>query len=296
MYYFSIPDSGATSIYNTLLLEAMRQHRDWFYDDFVIETVYGCPHFCIWNGNRGSADPPFRPSFWRSRVENYVSYGIRYRLTFTNFLLQPVDLYDAYANKIAETLNSIGGYVMVSIPLMAKYMKKYPALEVCWSTSTDFGKTEEERVASINRLSGNTLVVLPYEYNNKPDLQKFTHPENLEIIVNEKCVENCPWRRQHWCNVNEVNLFRKDVEYTKCMVKDKKLLKDVYAHNVNRKQLANYAALGINHFKVVGRTSPFQAEKAYLEYFVLPERRESLLEFFLNIMRHNLDEDTFVVK
>lgn len=296
MYYFSIPDSGATSIYNKILLEAMRQHRDWFYDDFVIETVYGCPRFCIWNGNRGGSDAPFRPSFWRDIVKNYVSYGVRYRLVFTNFLLQPCDLYDVYANKISEILNSIGGYVMVSIPLMGQYMKKYPGLKVCWSTSTDFGITEGQQIDNINRLSENTLVVLPYEYNNKPVLQKFTHPENLEIIVNEGCIENCPWRRQHWSNVNEVNLFRKNGEYTKCLVEDDTLRKEVYSHNVNRKQLADYAALGINHFKVVGRTNPSQAEKAYLEYFVLPERRENFLEFFLNIMRHNLDEDTFEVK
>lgn len=296
MYYFSIPDSGATIEYNKLLLSVMQQHRDWLYDDFAIESAFGCPPSCIWNGNRSLFSGPYRPSFFRKRLEVYQNAGIHYRLIFTNFLLQPEHLYDVYSNMIASMVNEVGGYVMVSIPLMANYMKKYPNLRLCWSTTTDFGDTEGKRIKKINELSATHLVVVPYEFNNKPQLKRFTHPENLEIIVNEDCIDNCPFRRQHWINVNTVNLFKAPVEYTKCLADAKQPGHNPsYFHNVRRQQLDYYTAMGINHFKIVGRISSVQALNAYLEFFVLPDRKDDFLKFYIDKLKGIIDKNDIEV-
>ena len=289
MYLFSMPDGYAIRTLNKAVLYALKEHPDWFYDDFQIETAYGCPALCIWNGNRIEL-VSMNMENWQEIIQTYTEFNIRYRLTFTNFLLQPEHLYDTYANAVAAELDEVGGYVMVSTPLMANYMRRYPNLKVCWSTTTDFGKGQQEIIDKINELSENALVVLPYEFNNKPELDKFIHPENLEVLVNEFCIDNCPRRREHWTECNKRALYQKIESDLECFfnsqygfVKEK----GGHRHHIDREMLEDYTRRGINHFKISGRLDIKQAALAYFEYFVRREHYQSLTEFFVECNNTN---------
>lgn len=272
MYYFSIPDSQDTRDINFTLLEYMSAHRDLFYGDFVIQTAYGAPGCCIWNGNRIDKSSIMH-SAWKNLVlEPYAEHGVSYRLTFTNFLLEPKHLYDTYGNFIAAMCNDFGGgSVMVSTPLMAQYMKKYPGLELCWSTTTDFGSTKEQQLGTINRLSEKSPVVLPYEFNNSKFLDELQHPENIEVLVNEKCIDNCPNRKLHWAENNKYILMQSDVDmpcaFEKEMDKEDEGIV-VRHHLVGRDLLPDYAVKGICHFKVEGRKNARNLLLEYMDYFV----------------------------
>ncbi|MBQ0067841.1 MAG: hypothetical protein KBS60_06645 [Phascolarctobacterium sp.] len=283
MYIFSIPDANDNTIgynYNIRLinwglLEAIKQHQEWFYDDFIIETAYGCPPGCIWNGNRciGETDE-FDDDWAETVVGMYKSYGVEYRLVFTNFLLKKEHLSNKLANQIALAVSKIGGYVMVSTNLMANHMKHYSGLKICWSTTTDFGKTVEAQIKKINELSKTNLVVLPYEFNNKQELNQFVHPENLEVLGNEHCIDNCPNRREHWSSVNKAILEwdnPKSNAITECKFSQLYRSGQLRLHNITRDMLPVYEKMGINHFKISGRLEPDVAVPAYQHYFVRPE-------------------------
>lgn len=278
-YLFSIPDVSDLRMMNKILLHILTEHKEWFYDDFVIETAYGCPEGCIWNGNRVATFVPKFDKFGET-MDLYKASGVQYRLTFTNFLLKPEHLFDTYGNKIARMLNKTGGYVMVSTDLMAEYMEKYPNLQICWSTTTDFGNTQDAIIDKINELSADHIVVLPYEFNNTEDLHKFIHPHNLEVLLNEKCVDHCQTRRQHWEICNRVALLEDDLPEFVCSHRQE--YKDASIprkHLIHRDMLQNYVDMGINHFKISGRSDILQALEAYFKFFVLPDHYNDFFEY-----------------
>ena len=279
MYFFSIPDSDDVRALNCIVLTMFQQKKDWFYDDFTVETAYGCPPACVWNGNRGADGAYYYPKKWKEIIEMYSHLKIKYRLTFTNFLLRPEHLFDTYANKIAEILNAYGGFVMVSRPLMEFYIRQtYPNLKVCWSTTTDFGKTPEEQIKKINELSADTLVVPPLDFKSFIPLERFEHPENIEVIVNEYCRDNCPKRVQHWTDVNQCIIMEyRGTRAVGCFFPEMYGGTEKKNINVLREDFPAYVLKGIVHFKISGRIDPTQTARAYTEYFVRPEYRQ---EFF----------------
>ena len=275
MFLFSIPDSTIVRNHNIALFLTMEHHPDWFYDDFKIYVAYGCPPYCIWNGGRASDKGESNLQKWQSDVlAMYSQFNVKYRLTFTNFLLEPAHLFDSYCNEVAKIHNDIGGYVMVSTPLMAKYMERYPNLEICWSTTTDFGKTQAEQIAKMDELSEKHIVVPYYMYNNTETLWKLKHPENIEVLVDEKCMNNCPRRHEHEANANRYNLFQTDVSPS-CLMEGVADFTGPRMHRINRDMLQDYAAHGINHFKIEGRKDN-DISSAYMVYFV---RREHYIDF-----------------
>ena len=271
---YSLPDAGPVRIVNKVLLMGLQEHPDWFYDDFTIETAYGCPSTCIWNGGRFLETEDSHED-WQQKVLNfYASYGIKYRLIFTNCFLTKQHLKDGIGNAIASAVNKQGGYAMVSMGMMADYLsRRYCNLTINWSTTTDFGPNVESQIKNINRLSARNLVVLPYQFNNKPELlQCFLHPKELEVMVNERCVDNCPYRREHWNNVSKMGIGMED-RFIKCSYHQARISGQISSnmfHHIHRAQLAIYDSLGINHFKIVGRNSIKQVLEAYLDHFVRP--------------------------
>lgn len=297
MYYFSIPDSFQIRETNRALFHAMQQHKEWFYDDFIIDTVYGTPGHCIWNGNRELfGEPFFRPELCKKVIfDRYKAFGVEYRLVFTNFMLKPEMLHDNYCNQVAEELNAVGGHIMVSTPMFAEYAKKtFPNLKLSWSTTTDFGKTVDEQVAKINELSRDALVVPPYTMNNKPEiLDRFEHPENIEILSDEKCIDNCPRRRQHETNSNLYNLYEQ-VEEGCLMVKDYRkglYVNNPQVHKVPRAKLSEYVDRGIVHFKIEGRSNPANMLMiSYCDYFIMPQYIDNFVDFVNHCMETKFRE------
>lgn len=274
MYYFSIPDSILTRLMNNVVLNSRQKHPEWFYDDVVLETAYGVPFFCIWNGNRdgdGYIEPGLK--LIRNVLAYYNSYGIRYRMTFTNFMLRREHLYDTVGNKFAQEADKLHSDVTVSLPMMAEYMRKtYPNLHICWSTTTEY----QNPIEQINERSEKDIVVLPIEYNNNwEELKKFKHPENLEVILNENCIDNCPRRREHFAKSNKAYLFEEEDMSGVCYFPLRE--GDPYPRTrcVSRKDFEKYAELGITHFKIAGRQLLVANGRGlgedYLEYLIRPE-------------------------
>lgn len=285
MIKFSIPDSAIVRDLNILMLRAFRDHREWFYEDFIIETAYGCPLFSPWNGNRSTIELLKSPTLdgIADLYDSYREYQVDYRLTFTNFLLRTEHLYDTVGNALARVLNEKGGYVTLSIPLMENHIRiNYPNLKICWSVTTEY----YEGVNTINEvLSKDMIVILPIEYNNNEEvLQKLVHKENVEILLNENCVDNCPRRKEHFTRANQIHLLERypqpDDEI--CFFSSDFFPGLPRTRVVDRKGIEMCVKNGVDHFKIAGRQDDNFTFGSYLEYLVLPDRGYDFAHYLKN--------------
>lgn len=296
MYHFSIPDSSKMRFINRALFLAMEEHKEWFYSDFVIDLTYGNLPCCIWNGGRADWGQPCDPEEWIKQIVNFnMKFGVKYRLNFTNLCLEPEHLVDVYGNAIATALNKVGGGVTVAMPLMAEYVEKnYPNLDVSWSTTTDYGNEIGEKIRKINILSEKYVVVLPYELNNKEEIFSLKHLNNLELLVNDSCIDNCPLRRKHEYiqSRNIINgIF--DVSNNGCLINKEiengnekfKKINELATFNsrIARNRLFNFFDKGIYRFKLSGRESSEVALAAYLHYFVQKKHYNDFVSYISGI-------------
>jgi len=288
-YNFSIPESDIVAPLNGALFITMKAHPEWFYDDFKIDSAYGCPKNCIWNGNREFAGKPNSMEEVAGIILSYKQCGITYRLTFTNFLLKEKDLADTYGNEIARVAEKFGSMAIVANSIMYNFIRdKYPGLDISWSTTTDFGNSMEQRVEKINQLSQEHVVVVPFDMNNKPLLRELQHPENIEVLVNEMCIDDCPMRREHERQSNLYNMGLID-KMVGCLMKQYKGTDKWKMHSmINRKGLDKYVERGINRFKFSGRTALLQTYSAYSYYFVKEEYQKDFYNSVNDIRRRML--------
>ena len=283
MFLFSIPDSGKIRILNFALFEALQNYKEWFYDDFKIDIVYGCPPSCIWNGGRVENGEKYSERWGNDIVKFYMRHGAKYRLNFTNLLIQENHLKDEYANSIAKVVNEIGGFATVTLQILASYIEKmYPNLPIVWSTSSDYGNDIDEKIKRINFLSKKNIVVLPYELNDNILSDVFLYPENLEILVGETCLPNCPKRKEHQIQTSKTiceGIF--DESVNNCLWKIEERNNVNYSAVIARQNLLQYTKKGVNRFKISGRDFLEQALAAYVHYFVVEQYRDNFISFLI---------------
>ena len=282
---FAIPDAVNLIVCNFGVLKALEEHPEWFYDDFEIDTAYGAPANCIWNGSKVFEEGCVRPAVFKGGYSVYKGFGVNYCLTFTNFMLEWKHIFDVYGNAMAAALNEVGGLVAISTETLEKHIRKnWPDLQVVWSTHTNYGRGYglDTEIAKINQLSEKELVVAPYTFNNKFEvLEKFAHPENVGFIVNDPCIDDCPYRIQHTAMSNLVNLFQMDETYC-ILVRERGIDPKAveHKHKIKRENLQEYVARGFRHFILAGRGEQIQnAFGSYLEYLVLPDCYRPFTDF-----------------
>lgn len=295
--YYSLPDFYNHYQLNTRLLTMMQQHPGWFREEVVIESMYGTFPGIIWNGGR--------TQFGSANYENIVNTieslnkgGISVRFTFTNGKLTGRHFKDYYGNTVLEVANKFSGRyadpvrglilngVNVNNPAFFDYIKSnYPNLYVMWSTTKGL-KTAEE----VNELSADALTVIPYQMNNTDIVYKFTHPENLELLCCEACIDNCPDRQNHYATLSEAQLLHPSTEF-KCPHGCERYY---YYDCIPKRQhyispdlmISHYLPIGINKFKISGRNdNPVNVIERYCTFLAKPE--------FVNEVRNHLLLDQF---
>ena len=202
MILFSIPDYWGFYALNLALIELMEQQPQKFYDDVKIDSIYGS-FPCIWNGGRYLTGSTSFENI-KATISPFMERGISIRHTFTNCLLEEKHLSDTLCNQICKLTEHPLNGVNISSQLMKDYIEKhYPLFYTMWSTTICTSNLDE-----INRLSQNNLLVLDYNLNNQwEQLKQLIHPENIEILVCESCLPNCPHRQKHYQNESNNQLY-----------------------------------------------------------------------------------------
>ena len=90
--YFSIPDFYFNYTLNLNLLLLMKNEKDKFNDDIIIDSIYGS-FPCIWNGGRYIASTVLLKDI-ENIIKTFNDLGVSIRHTFTNLFIQEQHLSD----------------------------------------------------------------------------------------------------------------------------------------------------------------------------------------------------------
>lgn len=288
--YFSLPGfTGQRQQCTGLILDMMQLESHKFNSDVVIDSVYDSWD-CVWNGGRGSGGSMITDEV-RQCVEYYKNKGISLRNTYTNSLINEGTVLDTTGNailRLTQLPDKMNG-VTVNSTILANYIKEnYPDFYIVWSTT--LGKNPIEK---INELTENDLMVLYYGLNNEfEQLKKLGHPEHVEILATEACVDKCTQRQKHYLSMDKYFMhaeqfqeepFRCPYDCERYFYYEKPVNR---RHHVTLEQMRNeYRELGINHFKISGRNdSPINLCENYVNYLVKPEYRDDVRNRFLNVL------------
>ena len=119
--YFHLP--GLFEFYELyrVFLPLFYSHREYFYDNCGIGSVYGAPADCLWGGGRvgfGDAAPADVAALM-------AEYGISARLTFSNSLLKDEHLDDRKCNRLCalfEKNKTVENGVILHSDLLLRYL------------------------------------------------------------------------------------------------------------------------------------------------------------------------------
>lgn len=279
---FSIPDFFFLYDLNMMLIQLKQQEPTKFYEDVVIDSVYGSFPNCIWNSGRGA--------YGWANIENIIAtvqafnkLGISVRYTFTNSEITGRHLMDYQCNHILQNtgklVEGIRNGVNVNKDILADHIQKnYPEFYLLWSTTKGDPKTTVEET---NELSKDRITVLYYGLNNTTALEQLEHPENIEVLVSEACIPYCPKRHEHYSSIGKSQLLLPSEPFRCPYGCEQYFYYEVAAkrpHYVDMRDIREvYLPLGINKFKISGRAdSPINVIENYVNYFVKPEYRDDI--------------------
>lgn len=279
MIRFEIPDSVVARPINAKLISLMKSNPEMFYTNLLIESAFGCPYGCEWNG--GCLNMPYEEmneSTVKKIFDFYEGVGITYRITFTNRLLSTDDFRNPYGNLIAKLGEREGNAIIVATDLMEDYIKiNYPKYEIIQSISRVYKSVEDVQMA----VNGN-LVCIPIWLNKDFEkLQMIKNQHNIIILVNEYCpVAKCEYCDEHYDEISKYALKKTGTKYVCKRIKERKEYEvsgTFPSHIVSPKDYPNYEKIGIEHFKINGRASnEKQLIELYCFYLVKEQHREKV--------------------
>ena len=261
---------------NLAFVECLNQHRECFYDNIKIASFFDSFPNAIWNGGRckfGKIDI----TKFQKIVDLVNSLGIAIRYTFTNCLIREEHLSDKYCNKLMSISNNGMNEVLVNSPILERYLRsRYPNFKYILSTTT-----LTRGAQSINELCEKyDLVVADYrDTHNYNFLQEIVRRDKVEIILNESCVLNCAYRRNHYEEISRAQLlFRETAASKRCMYQDTSQFREAY---VSTDMLyCMLVPMGYVNYKIRGRESnAIKLTNEYLSFFVKPQYKYDVKKY-----------------
>ena len=270
---FYIPGLTNNLELNISLVKSLEKHREWYYDDIRIASFYGSFPNAIWNGGRcefGEIDIPK----YRDIVDHVNSLGIAIRYTFTNCFIKEEHLSDEYCNRLMNLCNNGMNEVLVNSPVLEKYLRSnYPEFRYILSTTALIRGADSINEAC-NRYD---LVVADYrDAKNMSFLQEITQRGKVEILLNEACVLDCKYRKNHYERISQSQLLFNDVHEEKnCMYHDTSKFRKAY---ISKDTLYDtLVPMGYRNFKLRGReSSPDKLINEYLTYLGKPQCQDAI--------------------
>lgn len=285
---FHLPDFRNNYPLNMLLITMLKKYPKYFRENIEIASIFGEFPTSLWNGGRFNGGDQCDATYIKEVIKHVNALGIPIRYTYTNPLLIKEDLVDAYCNFCMKAADNGLNEVLVVSPLLESYIRKhYPNFKISSSTCKeikDIDTLNQELEKDYN------LVVLDYNLNNQFDiLEKITHKEKCELLVNSCCIPNCKRRAEHYkdisrrqrtCLENRKLSPNKQKSYPvwKCEygeINSLYKIKDYSTHISPDDIWAKYVPLGFSHFKIEGRTANlFSLIDTYCYYFMKPEFKD----------------------
>ena len=243
-----------------------------FNDNTIISSFYGS-NGGIANGGRNSGE-----YYNEEEVSTFCrEHNICPTIIMSNLFF---DKPDKFANKIIEFFGNKTTMFCVATPNIEKWLEEKSIRRGQFVLSTTVCLDSEELIKKTNRYK---KIVLPESMiNNWKLLSKLPEQtrNKLEVIVNTACPIDCKNRKTHYEWMSKVNL-RKSVGTFECIHK-------YYCGNgalyeildgkqvVTTDMIESYLNLGINHFKIQGRTNDDNDFIETLAYYLIKPKYQLL--------------------
>lgn len=294
MIGFHIAESTKTVSVSLTLADMMRQNPEYFREDFKIASYFGSPAV-KWNGGRMILGP-YDSYREKTILDAYNSRGIPYRFTFTNPSITEEDLHDKDCNELLNMADNGVNEAIVNSPILEEYIRKtHPNMKLTSSTCKCIRNIDEVKAELAKPYS---LVVLDYNFNNDFEtLEKLTPEERkrCEILVNARCVPNCPRRKEHYKYIGDVQIkideIRQMPPQERAQIKEwdcKYRIFNPFTEKPTPLQISTddvfgkYAEMGFENFKIEGRAAnPVVLTEQIVRYLAKPEKLDELRYFFM---------------
>lgn len=252
----------------------------FFFEDVVIDNIYGSVPNIIWNGGRNGPIERMGIESVRGLFDEYKKKGVRLRITFTNCMIKKCHLSDQYANDILDLINEMDFEITIASDLLEQYIrKKYPNIPIISSTTKcilDIRKLNEE----INK--NYKIVVLDFRKNADDDfLSQIIHPEKIELLLNEDCYCTCIQRARHYKDISQNIIMEDRLPDTEIYCTGK--YRNIYDAMQQRETIRNtdlydkYQKMGFDNAKIRGRRSDFyDVLESYMYYLIKDEFRDRI--------------------
>ena len=297
---FHLPGLRYNYPLNMFWISMLEQYPEFFREGVEIGSCFGEFPMSLWTGGRFVGGDQCDAVYIKSVIKSINEKGIPIRYTYTNPEITEKDLEDPYCNFCMDCANNGMNEVMIFSPVLEKYLReKYPNFAYNSSTCKEIRDLESLN-AELEK--DYKYVVLDYNLNYRWDiLKKVNHPEKLELLVNTLCIPNCPRRGEHYKNqarneriaINNRKLppeQRKQLIPWTCEYGDKNCVHTIQNYETFIKPddiWQKYVPLGINNFKIEGRTANlFSLIDTYCLFMLKPERAgEARLQLINNLTR-----------
>ena len=186
-------------LYADLVYEALDQVKAKFDYDIPVKYIYGSPQV-RWNcGRPVLIDHGYTDADLEAELQKAVDRGITPLLPFSAPELTPADLEDPRGNYLLSLLDKLGGGVIVVNDLLEAHIRKnYPNIQLHASViMTCYGADRTPDYYQDLSDRYDRYVVHPDD-NFDLDLLDKLPRKGAEVMVNERCIRNCPQRGEHY--------------------------------------------------------------------------------------------------
>ena len=268
--YFSLPGWYCHNQYILDIIKYWTEHREEFFEDRVIGSVFDYYPNLIWGGGRYVTKINYELPMENVLAEYNKFPDISIRHVFTNLLLDEDMVRDHRCNQFVKNyVRPQDGIILANYALDKHIQTNYPNIQRIYSTTLDIKDIE-----LVNKLTENNIYVLNYTFNNDDEyIKRLKHPENIEVLCADTCVFDCPRRKWHYEKTSRVVLYNEEpynCNASKCNdgTKDPFALMLTQPQAVTNERVEQLSAMGINNFKICGRGEKIPLLLEYILYYL----------------------------
>ena len=238
----------------------------------IVFNVSDCPGCFIWNGGHNvNIDVKCSPEDFIKHIKEFNNNNISYSVIFNNTALQEEHLKDESCNKILNYLNTCeykDNSVTVGSELLYKYIKNnYPNIKIqCSATKQLYSQEDIEKEKASHEYS---RIVLAADASKFIDiLKKIKNKDEIELIIDEQCVPNCPYKKEHYEATSKWMISHDPSINITCRMRNSSIKEDI---TCSFDEIKNLYDIGFRHFKITHRefNEPSFRKNLliYIEYF-----------------------------
>lgn len=286
MIAYTLPGLLEFDDINMFFIEFSCRNPDTVLDDVAIASVYGGFPGSRLCGGRNNPGTPLPLDSIARQIARYNELNVACNATFSNQFATPkMVMEDGYERQLLRILGRYvaNGVIAYSDDFAEAVRDEFPTLRLIASTTKGLTTVEDikETLFLYDRL------VLDYNLTKNEDfIADLAQPEKIEIMVNEYCTLNCPFRAEHYKEISHAQLLGVQAEFP-CRHDPAPqafgflqglINGDVFLRNEDIRRYTS--AYGIESFKIVGRgLTRFDIVDSYLYYLMQPDCWNDILGF-----------------